>query len=480
MPKNMRTSTFVSFLVVFLWLSGILGIWVAQRQNETEPVGWSPLYLSRVSQALTPLKTIEARAQGDETVGSTCSVTSCPRICGQTSDYTCEVTCGQCPTEVATCAATCASTCEATCESTCAATCPATCAITCPATCAATCSTCNPTCDQATCSGPTCDAATCSGAATCESTCAATCGATCSNCATTEATCENTCALTCGATCNGPTCEATCAGSTCADTCDCHTSDCTCDCDTLFCTCNCSTQDCTCIRCEEATLDETCYCNTTDCTCACNTTDCTCDCRPTESTCSAVLPTTDVTCNCKTTDSVCRRDEKNEPGLDFGDAPDNVENPDDYSTRLENDGAWHGIVEGLFLGAGVDQDEQPQPSVNADGDDTFDGNDDEDGVVFNAPLERGKIVVIEVIASGGGYLDAWVDFNSNWNWNDASEQICRNVWLVAGTNKVLINVPSTAAPGVTFARFRFSSWGGLSPYGGSPDGEVEDYRVVIH
>jgi len=467
MPKNMRTSTFVAFLVAFLWLSGILGIWVAQRQNETEPVGWSPLFLSRVSQALAPLKTPGAVAAQPSVGGNpTCDPDGC-----RTIDLPCFTI------NTPTCEASCEGTChEATCGQV---TCQVTCAATCPATCAATCSTCNPTCDQATCSGPTCDAATCSGA-TCESTCEATCGATCSNCATTEATCENTCALTCGATCNGPTCEATCAGSTCADTCDCHTSDCTCDCDTLFCTCNCSTQDCTCIRCEEATLDETCYCNTTDCTCACNTTDCTCDCRPTEGTCSAVLPTTDVTCDCKTTDSVCSRDEKNEPGLDFGDAPDNVENPGDYPTRLESDGAWHGIVKGLFLGSGVDPDEQPQTSANADGDDTFDGNDDEDGVVFNAPLERGKIVVIEVIASGGGYLDAWVDFNSNWNWNDASEQVCRNVWLIAGTNKVLINVPFTATLGATFARFRFSSWGGLSPYGGSPDGEVEDYRVVIH
>jgi hypothetical protein len=233
------------------------------------------------------------------------------------------------------------------------------------------------------------------------------------------------------------------------------------------------------MRCDEATLDETCACNTTACTCACNTADCTCDCRTSECTCRAVPPTTDASCNCKTTDIVCSRDKKNEPGLDFGDAPDRAGNPSDYPTLLESDGAWHGIVEGFFLGAGVDADEEPQASVNADGDDTFDGNDDEDGVGINAPLEVGKIAVIEVLASSEGYLDGWVDFNSNWNWNDAGEQVCRNVRLVAGTNKVLINVPFTATPGVTFARFRFSSWGDLLPYGGSPDGEVEDYRVVI-
>jgi hypothetical protein len=40
-------------------------------------------------------------------------------------------------------------------------------------------------------------------------------------------------------------------------------------------------------------------------------------------------------------------------------------------------------------------------------------------------------------------------------------------------------VPASAAPGPTFARFRFSSAGGLSYTGLAPDGEVEDYYVII-
>ena len=52
--------------------------------------------------------------------------------------------------------------------------------------------------------------------------------------------------------------------------------------------------------------------------------------------------------------------------------------------------------------------------------------------------------------------------------------------LVAGLNgSIGFTVPSGAVPGVTYARFRLSSAGGLLPTGLAPDGEVEDYVVEI-
>jgi len=42
-----------------------------------------------------------------------------------------------------------------------------------------------------------------------------------------------------------------------------------------------------------------------------------------------------------------------------------------------------------------------------------------------------------------------------------------------------VPVPTTATPGTTFARFRFSSTGGLSYDGLASDGEVEDYQIEI-
>ena len=42
-----------------------------------------------------------------------------------------------------------------------------------------------------------------------------------------------------------------------------------------------------------------------------------------------------------------------------------------------------------------------------------------------------------------------------------------------------LTIPAFAAPGDTYARFRFSSAGGLSYDGPADDGEVEDYQVEI-
>ena len=44
-----------------------------------------------------------------------------------------------------------------------------------------------------------------------------------------------------------------------------------------------------------------------------------------------------------------------------------------------------------FLGAGVDHDADGQPGPTALGDDQADGNDDEDGVVFNTVLRPGPV-----------------------------------------------------------------------------------------
>src|SRR5205085_4224342 len=49
--------------------------------------------------------------------------------------------------------------------------------------------------------------------------------------------------------------------------------------------------------------------------------------------------------------------------------------------------------------------------------------------------------------------------------------------VVAGTNTLMFKVPTNAVAGATFARFRLSTAGGLSPVGEAADGEVEDYAI---
>ena len=137
------------------------------------------------------------------------------------------------------------------------------------------------------------------------------------------------------------------------------------------------------------------------------------------------------------------------------------------------------ILFGFFLGASVDQDLDGQPNATATGDDTHGVPDDEDGVTFTTPVKVGTMASVSVVASGPGKLDAWVDFNADGSWSQAGDQIFTSKPLATGANVISFAVPATATPGATFARFRFSSAGGLSFTGLALDGEVEDYAVTV-
>jgi hypothetical protein len=181
---------------------------------------------------------------------------------------------------------------------------------------------------------------------------------------------------------------------------------------------------------------------------------------------------------------------------DFGDAPDAVQgtSPGDYQTILADNGAYHAIVAGAPYFDDGTQTDQPdaeadgQPTANADGDDLNGAKpDDEDGILIPLLIAgQAGTVTITVddgaggLGAGGGFVDAWIDFNADGDWTDPGEQICSG-WLVQGANPVGFAVPAGAAPGQTFARFRINSTAaGLLPTGGpAQDGEVEDHPVII-
>ncbi|NCC73926.1 MAG: hypothetical protein EOM06_11065, partial [Sphingobacteriia bacterium] len=159
--------------------------------------------------------------------------------------------------------------------------------------------------------------------------------------------------------------------------------------------------------------------------------------------------------------------------LDFGDNPD-----PNYPTLLANDGARH-VIDGItFLGLTVDSEPDGQPDPNAKGDDN-NGVFDEDGVFWGLSMP-GSSAQIHVITSVAGFLQGWIDFNADGDWNDAGEQIFTDEFIHFGSS-VCLNyfVPSDAMIGNTFARFRFSTQGGLTFTGLAPDGEVEDYLMEI-
>ena len=150
-----------------------------------------------------------------------------------------------------------------------------------------------------------------------------------------------------------------------------------------------------------------------------------------------------------------------------------------YPTLLASDGARHAAV-GPFLGSNRDAEPDGQPTAAADGDDTADTPDDEDGVIFTSALVAGQTATVDVTASEAGILSAWIDFGRDGDWVGAGEQIFTDVILAAGLNSLSFAVPGSAVTTErTSARFRFSSSAGLSCYGSATDGEVEDYAIPI-
>lgn len=169
--------------------------------------------------------------------------------------------------------------------------------------------------------------------------------------------------------------------------------------------------------------------------------------------------------------------------LDYGDTPDPVSTtPGRYPTKHVNDGARHVIGDVALLGAGItaDADGKPSPGASAD---TMD-----DGVVFGtSPGVFNPFVEtsIDVTLNGDGFVDMWIDFNADGDWNDPGEQVITSARFTEDslTQTFTVTVPATAptpnGPTTTYARVRSSSTGGLQPTGLAVDGEVEDYAVTI-
>ncbi len=165
--------------------------------------------------------------------------------------------------------------------------------------------------------------------------------------------------------------------------------------------------------------------------------------------------------------------------LDLGDAPDGI-GTYTYPTLKVSDGARH-YPTGPTLGATRDTEGDGQPDLPATGDDLA-GSDDEDGVLNSSTFSPGlKGAWVEVDASAASYLSVWIDYNGNGVW-ETSEKIGADVPLTAGMNLLPFDIPTTAVPGLTYARLRLTSYntgGALAPTGLAYDGEVEDYLLEI-
>ena len=162
--------------------------------------------------------------------------------------------------------------------------------------------------------------------------------------------------------------------------------------------------------------------------------------------------------------------------FDWGDAPDAP-----YATLAGRNGARHRIVPGLSLGRRIDSEPNGQPAALALGDD-LNGLDDEDGVAFLTGVVASKSASVAVrvrTVAPSARLDAFIDYNADGDWADAGEQVFTSRVVTNGLNLLTFTVPDGATNRPSYARFRLSSAGGLTPTGLANDGEVEDYRVRL-
>lgn len=167
----------------------------------------------------------------------------------------------------------------------------------------------------------------------------------------------------------------------------------------------------------------------------------------------------------------------NQEFIDFGDAP--VE----YGTALP-DAARHGFLDGLTIGQQIDREPAGLPSSFANGDDLDGIPDDEDGVSLIGSLVPGAtaefVVSVTNTTDSDAFLQAFVDFNGDFDFDDFGEQIATNATVASNEIVSLpFNVPANAAIGGTIARFRLSKTQDLGPRGAADTGEVEDHAVTI-
>jgi len=158
--------------------------------------------------------------------------------------------------------------------------------------------------------------------------------------------------------------------------------------------------------------------------------------------------------------------------LDWGDAPDS------YSTLSASNGAVHTIDTNYYLGSYIDHENDGQPGPTALDDDNNDFYDDEDGVIIIDPIVPGSWGHVKVIASTVGYLNSFIDWNADGDWDEPDE--ASTTWTVnPGVNIFYFSIPNDAVSGITYSRWRYSQLGGLSFDGPASNGEVEDCRVFI-
>jgi len=87
-------------------------------------------------------------------------------------------------------------------------------------------------------------------------------------------------------------------------------------------------------------------------------------------------------------------------------------------------------------------------------------------------------VTVNVLGANG-YLQGWIDWNADNDFEDAGEQVALDIQDTDNDGIITLNVavPQSASTSQTFARFRWSMTQGLESNTAAANGEVEDYQI---
>ncbi len=158
----------------------------------------------------------------------------------------------------------------------------------------------------------------------------------------------------------------------------------------------------------------------------------------------------------------------------------------DFSDGLASYGdAVHGIpitTPTLYLGSTPpDDDVNSQSTAAADWDDR-NGVDDEGGITLPSGDWRiNQTETLPIVVNGTGYLNVWIDWNQDGDFDDADEQITIAQSVSTGTINLSVAVPATATGGNHTVRVRLCSSATecSTPSGFANDGEAEDYVIPV-
>ncbi|MBN2357608.1 T9SS type A sorting domain-containing protein [candidate division KSB1 bacterium] len=171
--------------------------------------------------------------------------------------------------------------------------------------------------------------------------------------------------------------------------------------------------------------------------------------------------------------------------LDFGDVPPDGNN---YPLMLSENGGRHIILSNFHIGDAIDMDTNGQGNAEADGDDLdIDGDDEDAFVSTTVTLSVGVIpsFSIPIMAPvGQSYsLSGWIDLNADGDWTDVDEFAQTSGTGTGALSNVNLVFPTAPAIPITrtYMRLRLCSDASfiMTPAGEAPDGEVEDYVVII-